>query len=224
MWTAPGIAPPRAARTVVPQYSPSLRVSRMTVSGWSSAARTSCQVAIAACSRVPVHVEAPAGSGVAGDRKRAAGPGAEAAVEHPDRRDGRSTRGTRTRGRRGCPTARRRRRPASSRRRRAWRSRCSIIHMNALSGAGSVSIRLTPNRSRWMAPGMWPAAYASAGRRSRIRSGSDAIGVASARGRRPRSATAHSRSPSSGGSYITSIPNCQFRSDGGGRLQRSGPS
>ncbi len=32
-------------------------------------------------------------------------------------------------------------------------STCSIIHMNALSGAGSVSIRLTPHRSRWIAPG-----------------------------------------------------------------------
>src|SRR3954452_5664612 len=42
--------------------------------------------------------------------------------------------------------------------------------MNAFSGAGSVSMSDTPHRSTCTAPGMWPAAKRSAGRRSRMRS------------------------------------------------------
>ncbi len=45
-------------------------------------------------------------------------------------------------------------------------NRCSIIARNDFSGAGSVSFRLSPNRSKWIAPGMCPAANCSAGRTS----------------------------------------------------------
>ena len=55
MWTACGTAPPRLARTVVPQYSPSLRASTITASGLEIASRTSRHVASACASRRPVH-------------------------------------------------------------------------------------------------------------------------------------------------------------------------
>src|SRR5262245_14950376 len=41
-----------------------------------------------------------------------------------------------------------------------------MIQRNARSGAGSVSMRLTPHKSRCTAPSRWPAANASAGRMS----------------------------------------------------------
>ena len=87
MCTAPGTAPPRLARTVVPQYSPSVRVSRITASGVPIAALTSRQVAM----RPLLARAGPRRSAAAAPASRVTGrpaarPGAEAAVEQPHAR------------------------------------------------------------------------------------------------------------------------------------------
>ncbi len=67
MCTAPGIAPPRAARMVVPQYSPSDLVSRMATSDRSSRSATSRQVASTSLRLIPVQ-EVAAGGVLSVDR------------------------------------------------------------------------------------------------------------------------------------------------------------
>ena len=148
MCTAPGIAPPRLARTVVPQYSPSLRVSRMTASGLAE------RVADVAPRRERA-VLARAGplalrrrAGVARDRQAARASRRRSRRRARARAGGRSTRGTRTRARRACPTARRRPRPASRRRRRGCKQVLDHPHEGVQRRRIGVD-QAKPQRSRW---------------------------------------------------------------------------
>src|SRR5690606_23765910 len=170
--TAPGMAPPRAARAMRPVYSSSLRVSRITASGEASRSATSCRLAARYSTGLTGHC-----TGFGTRASRLTGSLASSHAEKPPS----STHAS------GCPKYSRNQNTRAARipvvssytttERSALMPRCSstwwIIHRNARRGASSVSIRLKPQRSRWIAPGMCPAAKASAGRVSTMMGGEE---------------------------------------------------
>ena len=192
MWTAPGMAPPRLARTLAPQYSPSLRVSRIATSARPSRSCTSRQVASRAASRPGCQRPATGGAAavVTGWPPRSHAPNppsSSRAAGWPNSSRNQNARAARMPDRSSYTTTGR----SASTPRAA--SRCAMIQRKASSGAGSVSTRLTPNRSRCAAPGIWPAANASVGRRSittvagAVVSGDHSAGVPPATPSRPAS-------------------------------------